>query len=116
LMRAVGDVVRALLAEGEQGEEAEPEGGHGVPVPGGAVHQYLAVFDAAEGEEADAGGEQARDACGKMDGVGAGEDVEGVAAGPAHLEGDSLEGKLAPGEPLPCKKERAEDKGCEQPG
>ena len=108
--------MRALLAEGEQGEEAEPEGGHGVPVPGGAVHQYLAVFDAAEGEEADAGGEQARDACGKMDGVGAGEDVEGVAAGPARLEAETLEGKLAPGEPLAGEEERAEYEGRQQPG
>ena len=83
-------MARAYLAGGDQGEEAEPEGGDGVPVPGGAVDHDLAVFDAAEGEEADGGGDEADDARGKMDGVGAGEDVEGVAAAAAGTKGDSL--------------------------
>ncbi len=61
-----------------------------MPVPGGAVDHDLAVFDAAEGEEADGGGDEASDAGGEMDGVGAGEDVEGVAVASAGMEGDSL--------------------------
>ena len=50
-----------------------------MPVPSRAVHQDLAVFHALEGEEAEDGGGQADDARYEMDGVGAGEDVEGVA-------------------------------------
>ena len=87
-----------------------------MPVPGCAVDQDLAVFDAAEGEETGDGCDEGDEAGGEMDGVGAGEDVEGVSAAAAGTEGDSLECELMPGEPLASEEERAEDEGCQQPG
>ena len=75
-----------------------------MPVPGGAVDQDLAVFDALEGDEADDGGDQAEDAGDEMNGVGAGEDVKGVAAVAAGLEAEPLERELMPGEHCPARK------------
>ena len=87
---------RFRSAEGEQGEEAEPEGGHGVPVPRGAVDQYLTVFDALECDETDNGSGQAKNTRDEMDGVGPSEDVKGVASIAAGLEAESLERELMP--------------------
>jgi len=49
----------------EEGEEAEPEDTHGVPVPGYGVDHDLPAFDAAEGEEADQGGDERDDSGGQ---------------------------------------------------
>jgi len=77
----------------------------------GSIDSDLAVFDAAEGEEADDGGEEPNDAGGEMDGVGAGEDKKECPL-PRWSGRGLLECELMPCEPLPGEEERAEDEGC----
>lgn len=38
------DTDLASLKEGEQDEQEEPEDAHGMPVPGGAVYEYLPIL------------------------------------------------------------------------
>ena len=51
-----------------------------------------------------------------MESVGVGDDVEGVGAAAAGVEGDALRSQLMPGEDLAGEEEQAEGEGCEQPG
>ena len=106
---------QCLLAEGEEGEEAEPERAHGVPVPAAAVDQDLTVLHALEDEEADDGSDETQDAGGEVHRVGAGNDEEGVAAAAAEFEGDSLKRELMPGEHLAGEEERTQHQGCDEP-
>ena len=87
-----------------------------MPVPGCAIDQDLAVFDAPEGDEANDSCGQAEDAGEEMKGVGASENVKRVATVAAGLEGESLERELVPCKDLAAEEERAQNEGCQQPG
>lgn len=62
-----------------------------MPVPGSAIDQNLAVFDASEYNEAHNGSDKAQNAGDEMNGMGAGKNVKRMAAIAACLEGKSLE-------------------------
>ena len=98
--------MKFLLEECEEGEEEEPEQAHGVPVPGGAIDQDLAVFELARDVEAGEGGDEGGDAEEEMDRVDAGDQVEEVAA-LVGFEEDVLDCELTPGDPLACEKEQS---------
>ena len=79
------------MEEGEESEEEDPEDAHGVPVPGGAVDQDLAVFELARDIEASEGGDKGGDPEEEVDGVNASDEVEEMAA-LVSFEEDVLDG------------------------
>src|ERR1700748_2203934 len=93
-----------LLKPGEEGEEEDPEDAHGVPVPGDAVYEDLAGFEAARDVEADKCREQGPQAEEEVYCVDARDEVEEVAA-LVGAEEDVLCGELMPGAPLSKKED-----------